>query len=486
MKASALVMVVMALVALVTSACAPTGAPGREVVCDRFDTSVFGGTDPINQSTFLTTSPEEAADLTRRGYTYKELLGPRFMAASAPADGLLGVHRLYRAKNRDFLWSTDAEEISTQIRENDYADQGIAFYLAAEPSDCVVPVHRYVLRGQHRLVLEGQEAHLQRLGWKDEGVKFYSAPSTFAEDQAPEQDEDSPKFTFAVMPDTQLEAVRADDSRTRDRSVWLVENQKRLNLAFVVHVGDIVEDDERRLGQYKRARQGIAPLRAAGIPYIPTVGDHDTAATCDEAAGTCSTPAAARKLRDTSVVNRYFPSTEITNLKGQFEKGKVDNAYGIYEAGGLKWMVLTLESWARPEAVQWANEVVSSHPDANVIVTTHMYLTRSGEIGQTEGGFRTGATSPQYLFDNLIKRHENIKIVLSGHTGAAARRTDKGVKGNRIYSFLQSFHDKKYNPTRLVEVDTARKTLTSSVYVPAKDVETPGTRVSFDRVDWTR
>ena len=483
MKARALV---VALVALVAAACAPAAADADQALCDRFGTSIFGGTNPINQSTFLTASSEEAAELTRQGYTYKEFLGPWFVAASGPGEGLVEVHRLYRAKNRDYLWSADAKEIAQRVRDNGYEDQGVAFHLAAKPSDCVVPVHRYVLRGQHRLVVEGQEARLQRFGWSDEGVKFYAAPSTFVETTSPQQDEDSPKFSFAVMPDTQLEVVRAKDTRTRDRSAWLVENQERLNLAFVVGVGDIVDNASPRLGQYKRARQGLAPLRAAGIPYTLAVGNSDTATNCHEAANNCSERAAGRQLRDTSTFNRYFPSTEVAGLKGRFEKGKVDNAYAIREAGGLKWMVLSLESWPRPEVVQWANEVVSDHPDANVVVVTHMYLTRSGEIGQTDGGFRAGTTSPQYLFDHLIKRHENIKIVLSGHTGASARRTDKGVGGNTIHSFLQTFHHKKHNPTRLIEIDTARKTLGSWVYVPTQGREAPGTRVSFQRVNWVR
>jgi len=422
-------MIVASLV-LVTAACAPAKDADREV-CDQFDASVFGGTDPVNQSTFLTRSSEEAAALTRQGYTHKELLGPWFLAASAPSQGLVEVHRLYRETNRDYLWSADADEIATQGKDHGYADQGVAFYLASEPSECLVPVHRYFFRGQHRPVVEGEDARLKRLGWKDEGVKFYAAASTFSEARDTADDQTKPTFTFAAIPDTQFEVVRADDTRTRDRSVWLVENQKRLNLAFVVHVGDIVEDDSPNHEQYERARQGIAPLRAAGIPYRLVVGKHDTAATCDEASGTCSNPAAARQLRDTSVFNRYFPSKDIAGLEGEFEKGKVDNTYAIYEAGGLKWMVLTLESWARPEAVRWANGAVSAHPDTNVIVATHMYLTGSGDISPTDGGFGAGATSPQSLFDNLIKRHENIKIVLSGHQGAAARRTDKGVNGTR-------------------------------------------------------
>jgi hypothetical protein len=476
------------------AACASPKDPAQSV-CDSFRSAVYGGTNPTNQSSFLTTSSVEAAALTRQGYTYKELLGPSFLASETPGEGLVEVHRLYRKQNRDYLWSAEPREIAGEVRDHGYDDQGIAFYLSPAPSDCLVGVHRYVFRGQHRLVVTDEDKRLKRAGWKDEGVKFYAAPSTFTEVSAgPSSGSNSSQFTIAVMPDTQLEVIRAKDTRLRDRSVWLVENQKRLNLAFVVHTGDVVDGDSPRHEQYERAKKGIEPLQAAGVPYTLAVGNRDTAATCSEELGNggesqevvkqCTDQAARRQVRDTSVFNRYFKSEDFTHLEGQFEKGKVDNEYATYEAGGLQWLVLTLELWPRPEAVRWANEVVEAHPKANVIVATHSYLTASGDIMQTNGGY--GATSPQYLFDNLISRHENIRFVLSGHTGGSAHRVDKGVNGNTIYSFLQAIHDPKHDPTRMIQVDTKAKTVHSWIYNSDLDRISPGTEVSHDGLDLTR
>ncbi len=474
-----------------TAACAPDQDTAA-AACHSFDSSVYGSVDPTNQSSFLTTSSVEAADFARKGYTYKELLGPSFLAASAPGPDLVEVHRLYREKNHDFLWSAAAQEIDSEVSDHGYVDQGAAFYLSAEPSDCLVPVHRYVFRGQHRLVVNDDDGWLKKAGWKDEGVKFYARPSTFAEAPAPSSGASSPSsFTIAVMPDTQLEVARARDTRLRDRSVWLVENQKRLNLDFVIHTGDIVDADSPSHVQYRRAQKGLEPLQAAGIPYTLAIGNRDTAASCDtevaEPSGSgavvkaCANPVVRRQVRDTSVYNRYFTAADFTHLEGQFEKGKVDNEYATYEAGGRQWLVLTLEIWPRPEVVTWANQVVAAHPKANVIVATHSYLTASGDIMQTNGGY--GSTSPQYLFDNLITRHKNIKIVLSGHTGAATHRTDKGVNGNTIYSFLEAIHDPEHNPVRLIQVDTAQKTLTSQIYSPDTDRVSAGTEVSFSGLD---
>ena len=106
----------------------------------------------------------------------------------------------------------------------------------------------------------------------------------------------------------------------------------------------------------------------------------------------------------------------------------------------------------RARVVAWANGVVAANPTRNVIVNTHSYLAADGTISTSNGGY--GATSPRYLFDNLMKLHPNIEMVLSGHVGQAAVRTDTGINGNKVVSFLQAFHSTT-NPVRLVEIDTA-------------------------------
>ena len=88
--------------------------------------------------------------------------------------------------------------------------------------------------------------------------------------------------------------------------------------------------------------------------------------------------------------------------------------------------------------------MVASHPKHNVIVVTHSYLTVERRDSSDNGGY--GATSPQYLYDNLIKVYPNIKMTFSGHTGAAAYRRDVGVKGNVIHNYLLTMHYHHHQP----------------------------------------
>ncbi|PWR10834.1 metallophosphoesterase [Micromonospora acroterricola] len=270
------------------------------------------------------------------------------------------------------------------------------------------------------------------------------------------------KFSFAVMPDTQQEVLNTGDSRFHNRTNWLVQNRSALDLRFVASSGDVVNWDTPDHSQYVIARNAMRPIETAGIPYSLAIGNHDTQAT--GVGGSARDPARTRELvRDTTVFNQFFTAGQYGAVKGQFEAGKVDNSYSTFEAGGVQWMVLTLELWPRVEAVSWAKGVVAAHPRHNVIVVTHDFIDGNGAIEQSAS---YGATSPQYLFDNLVKQYANIRFVFSGHVGVAGNRVDTGVNGNKIYTFLQTFHSNTTNPVRLVEIDTAANSLRTWIYAP--------------------
>ncbi|GAA0394645.1 hypothetical protein GCM10009541_42120 [Micromonospora gifhornensis] len=268
------------------------------------------------------------------------------------------------------------------------------------------------------------------------------------------------RFSFAVVPDTQEEVLDAADNRFRQRIDWLVAQRNALDLRFVTHSGDVINYDTSDHVQYVRASNALRPLEQAGVPYTLAIGNHDGQVFGPD--GKPRSPAGPL-LRDTAVFNRYFTAARFGSVQGQFEAGKVDNAYATYTAGGVHWLVLTLELWPRRAAVTWAQQVVAAHPRHNVVLVTHHYLESDASIGQSAG---FGASSPQYVFDNLVRRYPNIRFVFSGHTGTAASRVDTGVNGNRIYSFLQTFHSKRTNPVRLVEIDTAADSLRTWIYAP--------------------
>lgn len=459
--------------ALPTSVCATMATPIHHVV------------NPTTQAALLTRWPSEAAKAAAN-HRFTEDHGTPFSAAVAPGTGLVEVHRLHKAKSGDFVWIHNRSEIANAVTKHGYVDQGVGFYAAATASTCTTPVTRFVKGSMHRFaVAPSEQAALLAAGWRSEGTGFHAVPTastvptptpkpvptptskpvpspTPKPTPAPTPTEDS-RFSLAIVPDTQQEVFGGKDSRFLDRTRWLVAQQKALDLRFVVHTGDVVNWDTADHTQYEVARTAMAPLRAAKIPYAMAIGNHDTMAT--GVGGSARDPKHTRAYqRDTTTFNTYFPTSSFGAVAGAFEAGKVDNVYSKFEAANSRWLVLTLELWPRAAAVDWAKQVVASHPDHNVIVATHSYLEANGAISTRKD---YGDTSPQYLYDHLIKVYPNVRMVFSGHVGQAATRTDVGVNGNKIVSYLAAFHSNTTNPVRLAEIDTAAGTVSTSIHAGA-------------------
>ena len=63
-------------------------------------------------------------------------------------------------------------------------------------------------------------------------------------------------------------------------------------------------------------------------------------------------------------------------------------------------------------------------------------------------------------------------MVFAGHVGVAASRTDVGVNGNTIYSFLAAIHSPSTNPVRVVYINTASGTIQSRIVAPFNNAST--------------
>lgn len=408
----------------------------------------------------LTQSSSEITNAAKYGFGSSTVLAD---VATAPGPGLIPVWRLWKAGDFVFV----AQDDLTAFINNGYVRQFVQFYAATEPSSCSVPINLMSRNGVHRLATDAESNDLSASGWTRGSIAFYAKSTSpiAAPDRGAQGDT---KFAIAVIPDTQNEVVNASDPRFRNRADWLSAHKTDLDIRYAMQVGDLVNWGAVAPNQFAKASADIAPLEAS-MPWAGAIGNHDTAAVCT---GGSACPGANTNVavRDTTAYNRIFPTGRFKQLGGMYEPGKIDNAYHTFSAGGVEWLVLNLELWPRPGAVSWARTVVANHPDSNVIVLTHTYLDADGSIGGSNGGY--GATSPRYLFDNLIKVYPNIKLVLSGHVGNSAVRTDVGVNGNRILSLLQTFHSST-NPVRIVQIDTAAGTVTSSVYAPGTDTKYP-------------
>jgi len=284
------------------------------------------------------------------------------------------------------------------------------------------------------------------------------------------------KFSIAIYPDTQMEVfenfpaehAKVPTTKFRNRSQWLIDNKDKFDLRFVLHTGDMVNwEDDGEQSQYKVASDGFKPLDGV-IPYAIALGNHDTHAVGPKGGSARDTAHTRTYVRITKVFHDFFPVTRFPGIVTQ-TPDKVDNAYQTFEACGTKWLVLTFELWPRKEMIDWAEKVIENHHNHNIIIGTHHYLNGNGAIAQNSD---YGERSPQYLFDNLIRKYPNIKLVFSGHTGRIADRTDSGIHGNKIVSTVACIHDNVTNPVQIMEIDVNAGTLTRRFFAPFTDYAT--------------
>jgi hypothetical protein len=252
----------------------------------------------------------------------------------------------------------------------------------------------------------------------------------FAKD-VPETPFDAPKgtFTVVVLPDTQFYAKAYPDVFMR-QTEWIARNKDRHDIRFVLHEGDITDDNIP--AQWEVARKAMKVLSDAGVPYVLVPGNHDIGA--------------AGKTRDrTTGLNGYFSAEDYrhSGRVGYFEQGKLENTWHEFETPWGDFLVIALEFGPRDEVLEWANKAAAEHPKDRVIVLTHSYMGCGTERTESAknylGDQKGGVNGAQEMWNKLIFRQPNMRLVLSGHITGTGYRKDKGLSGNTVHQMLADF-----------------------------------------------
>ena len=217
--------------------------------------------------------------------------------------------------------------------------------------------------------------------------------------QQEKQEDLAEDFTIILLPDTQLYSEKHPeifDIQTQ----WIVDNAESLNVAFVTHLGDIVQHANESEIEWERANNSMSKLDGV-VPYGFTPGNHDLA---EDGAG--------------PLYNKYFGSTRYENEPwwgGNYLGNK--NNYQLFSAGGMDFIIVHLESSAPDEVLEWANGILQKYSDRWAIISTHIYLHDDTETWTTEPYKRTYGNSGKHIWDKLVKMNGNVFMVVCGHWG---------------------------------------------------------------------
>ncbi|MDR1093623.1 MAG: metallophosphoesterase [Clostridiales bacterium] len=287
----------------------------------------------------------------------------------------------------------------------------------------------------------------------------------------PEEDYD---YTIVFMPDPQI-MTNYDPARFVYMNTWIKNNADRLNIKFVMNLGDIIDGGSAS----SRQRQWASAVDAMNVLYgtvphsfIP--GNHDYDELYD-----------SRSLEE---YNTYFPYDKYSVLPtfgGAFKAGEMENTYHLFEAGEVKYIVLALEYAPRLAVLEWANRLIAAHPTHRAIVTTHAYMGYSGRPMQPENGTifnfigfdtKSGveANDGIDLWNKSFRHHDNLFIVANGHVDHdnVMYYEDKGLKGNRVHQFLidgQCILRQPEDLLFIMRVNERTQTVHANYYSPYRD-----------------
>jgi len=218
-------------------------------------------------------------------------------------------------------------------------------------------------------------------------------------------------FSIIVLPDTQHYSESYPWIFT-NQTQWIIDNMDELNIKFVIHEGDIVEDANDDT-QWNRANKSMSVLDGK-VPYGILPGNHD---------------------ENITEYEEYFPAERYGNYS--YWGGSCDhntNNYQLFSGLGMDFIVINLGWKPDSDDIIWANEILKSYSERKAIVVTHGYMDKRAtrEIPQFDSS---------YIWNDLIVPNRNVFLVLCGHTHSEARRMDV-IDERTVHQLLADYQDR--------------------------------------------
>lgn len=209
---------------------------------------------------------------------------------------------------------------------------------------------------------------------------------------------------------------------------------KTVPIAFVTHLGDVTNSDTTT--QWSNASAAMSLLdgtRPGGlVPYSVTRGNHDGRSSFAANYGTA----------------RYTTPSQYSWYGGSYDDW---NHYQLFSAGGYDFLHLniaydsSLNADTNPvtAALTWAQTVISSYPNRQVILTTHDYLDPLDDHNRyaPSPGSTSNDRSPkgQAIWNALLNNTSTALMTLNGHTHIESQQLDTNAKGVKVAQMLSDY-----------------------------------------------
>ena len=216
---------------------------------------------------------------------------------------------------------------------------------------------------------------------------------------------------------------------------WIRDNQAAKKIAFSVGLGDITE--KNTAAEYEKVIEAYDKIDGK-IPFSIIRGNHER-----------------DRYNSTELYDRYITLERYGDEITASMDDRMHNTYRIIRIGEVSYMFMNLDLVLSDEAIAWANEIIAEHPECHVIVSTHSYKNMSGSYLDYSDGTYGVENSSITLWNELLSRHENIVMVLYGHSPKDTllyKQRNDTVHGNTVTEMLinPSSIDIKWGGTGMV------------------------------------
>jgi len=297
-------------------------------------------------------------------------------------------------------------------------------------------------------------------------------------------------FQLVLLPDTQIYSEKFPGI-FKAQTEWIAENAD--SIAFVLHQGDITNRNIDE--QWQNAVEALEILDGK-VPFTFVPGNHDIG------------DLGKADTRNSELFNKYMPYEKYSKADGfggAFERGKMDNTWHTFKAGGMKWLILSLEFGPGNKVLDWAGEVIEQHPSHKVIINTHAYMYSDNTrmslerehswVPQKYGlGKLTGedaVNDGEMMWEKLVSQYPNIMMVVSGHVlhSGVGTLVSTGKNGNKVYQMLANYQVGVKGGNgflRIVSIDPAKQKISVKTYSPYVDQfnTDPDHQFEFKKVDF--
>ena len=257
-------------------------------------------------------------------------------------------------------------------------------------------------------------------------------------------------FVIVMLPDTQNYLQKWPESFMAQTD-WIGRNRERENIAFVTHIGDVVNDPNGSK-EWEAADKAMSQLDGV-VPWGVCLGNHDYH---DHGESRVAT----------GFLQHFGPQRfrKYPWYGGASDNGL--NSYQLFSAGGIDFVALHLELDVPDPAIAWAIQVLAKHSSRAAIVSTHSYLHGLDGIGREK--------SAENVWNKLIRSHPQIFMVLCGHITDAVEYHQISVNdaGNKVLEMLADYQKRDHGGDgwlRLIRIVPASHEIQVRTYSPVLD-----------------